>query len=219
MPFRGATDTANDTAPFIGAGSAQLGLTYSNGGQCRQRCPSIKQADLVVVLVVVLERRREIRMAKKLLDDRRRRGCLPQRSRQAVLPSRSSLEGSSICPPRRACRRARDESKPRRGTPRERTMQVVFPTAALARGLRFDQWRGSVLLLLSHWRVWIGAPGEERAFHGDGTSENLGLGLQTRRGAGGGRISSESTAPVHEWCLACVSFRTPKPWFACDSEL
>ena len=76
----------------------------------------------------------------------------------------------------------------------ERTMQVVFPTAALARGLRFDQWRGSVLLLLSHWRVWIGAPGEERAFHGDGTSENLGLGLQTRRGAGGGRISSESTA-------------------------
>ena len=101
----------------------------------------------------------------------------------------------------------------------ERTMQVVFPTAALARGLRFDQWRGSVLLLLSHWRVWIGAPGEERAFHGDGTSENLGLGLQTRRGGGrnfvlmgapllgvrvgfsagvvpgGGRISSESTAP------------------------
>ena len=91
----------------------------------------------------------------------------------------------------------------------KRTMQVVFPTAALARGLRFDQWRGSVLLLLSHWRVWIGAPGEEQAFHGDGTSENLGLGLQTRRGAGGGRISSESTAPVHEWCLACVSFRTP----------
>ena len=49
MPFRGATDTA----PFIGAGRAQLGLTYSNGGQCRQRCPSIKQADLFVVLVVV----------------------------------------------------------------------------------------------------------------------------------------------------------------------
>jgi hypothetical protein len=105
------------------------------------------------------------------------------------------LEGSSSCPPRRACRRARDESKPRRGAPQRTNDAGRVSNCCPCPRLRFDQWRGSVLLLLSHWRVWIGAPGEEQAFHGDGTSENLGLGLQTRRGAGGGRISSESTAP------------------------
>ena len=122
-------------------------------------------------------------------------------------------------------------------------MQVVFPTAALARGLRFDQWRGSVLLLLSHWRVWIGAPGEEQAFHGDGTSENLGLGLQTRRGGGrnfvlmgapllGVRVGFSAAVvrgaeeyqanqplPSMNGAWRASPFAPLQRWFDCDSEL